>query len=289
MRFPVWGFSLIWFEVSLSVFCQPSTFFLWEGYVSQPFVVWMPVFCQLSAFFSVRRMSSDDLKFQCQSFVTLLFFFSVGGVCLELRRIRIRISDVLFPVSQWSCLPESLKVPCQVNDLCSEICFAERVCQSLSLFWSGNLSETVEVSLPLFCLFLMTTLSENGPKCLLIPRLLLITESPSAYKKFDCQSLAPDWLHNPSARGFVLRYALFCPEKAIKTECKHCVFDSLEYVPRVSQGLWLMLFSWSLVKSVRQFMGFIISHFQGLSNLDSHKIGWFTLATTNAFCFPPKL
>ena len=43
-------------------------------------------------------------------------------------------------------------------------------------------------------------------------------------------------------------------KKAIKTVCKHCVFGSLEYVPHVSQGLWLMLFSRSLEKSFHQFM-----------------------------------
>ena len=43
--------SLKWSEVSLSVFCQPSTFFLWEGYVSQPFVVWMQSFVSCLPFF----------------------------------------------------------------------------------------------------------------------------------------------------------------------------------------------------------------------------------------------
>lgn len=102
-----------------------------EGFVLNQFEVWSLVFC----------------------------FFLYEGFVSEF--------DVLFPVSQWSCLAESVKVPCQVGAMRSIEAFLWKglklpICFRFSdqRIWLKQ----SEVSLPLFCLFLVDGLVRNGPK-----------------------------------------------------------------------------------------------------------------------------
>ena len=150
---------------------------------------------------------------------------------------------MFFPVSQWSCLAESVKVPCQVGAMCSIEAFLWKglklpICFPFSdqRIWLKQ----SEVSLPLCCLSLVDDLVRNGRKFHSDP--LPFAKYRIGFKPIKSVNVNRLPLVSFSGRK----------KKAIKTVCKHCVLDSLDYVPHVSPGLWLMLFSRSLEKSLHQ-------------------------------------